>query len=102
MVRAAIPRLEASSTSAPDLLVSHGTVGSPRHADDLDQDLSLYFEGSGLAESGETIVFSHGLLWSVRMFDAQVEALRGRFRCVAYERLLSNQVSLTSQVVRYW
>lgn len=46
---------------------------------------SLYFEDSGPAEGGETIVFSHGLLWSTRLFDAQVEALRGRFRCVAYD-----------------
>ena len=45
----------------------------------------LYVEDSGPAQSGETIVFSHGLLWNLRMFDAQVEALRGRFRCVSYD-----------------
>ena len=46
-------------------------------------DTSLYFEDSGPAESGETIVFGHGLLWNVRMFDAQGAALRKRFRCIA-------------------
>lgn len=48
-------------------------------------DTSLYLEDTGPAASGETIVFSHGLLWNLRMFDAQIEALRERFRCVAYD-----------------
>lgn len=62
---------------------------APRGPDDMPtiaiNDTSLYFEDSGPAESGETIVFSHGLLWNVRMFDAQVEARRQHFRCVAYD-----------------
>jgi 3-oxoadipate enol-lactonase len=33
----------------------------------------------------ETIVFAHGLLWDGRMFDAQVAALRNRFRCIAFD-----------------
>ena len=33
----------------------------------------------------ETIVFSHGLLWSGRMYDAQVAALRDRYRCVTFD-----------------
>ena len=32
-----------------------------------------------------TILFSHGLHWSLRMFDAQVAHLPGRYRCVAYD-----------------
>jgi len=31
------------------------------------------------------ILFSHGLLWNLRMFDAQVAHLSGRYRCVAYD-----------------
>src|SRR4029077_14271917 len=31
------------------------------------------------------VLFSHGLLSSRRMWDAQVGALRGRFRCVVYD-----------------
>jgi 3-oxoadipate enol-lactonase len=31
------------------------------------------------------ILFSHGLLFSSRLFDAQVEALREQYRCVAYD-----------------
>jgi 3-oxoadipate enol-lactonase len=43
----------------------------------------LYYEDTGGA--GEPLVFSHGLLWSGRMFDKQVAALRGRYRCIAYD-----------------
>jgi pimeloyl-ACP methyl ester carboxylesterase len=34
---------------------------------------------------GPPIVFSHGLLWSGAMFDAQVAALSSRYRCIAYD-----------------
>ncbi|AKQ70395.1 Menaquinone biosynthesis related protein, putative DHNA-CoA thioesterase [Myxococcus hansupus] len=43
----------------------------------------LYYEDSG--GTGVPIVFSHGLLWSSRLFDPQVEALSGRYRCIAYD-----------------
>lgn len=37
--------------------------------------------GSG----AETIVFSHGLLWSGQMFEAQIAALAPRYRCIAFD-----------------
>ena len=44
----------------------------------------LYYEDTG--GTGAPVVFSHGLLWSCRMFDAQVRALReAGYRCVAYD-----------------
>lgn len=43
----------------------------------------LHYEDTG--GSGEPIVFSHGLLWSGRMFDKQVAALRDRYRCITYD-----------------
>ncbi|RKG69168.1 alpha/beta fold hydrolase [Corallococcus exercitus] len=43
----------------------------------------LYYEDT--EGPGDVVVFSHGLLWSTRLFDPQVEALRGRFRCIAYD-----------------
>lgn len=43
----------------------------------------LYYEDTG--GSGEPLVFSHGLLWSGRMFDKQVAALRDRYRCITYD-----------------
>lgn len=46
---------------------------------------SLYVEDTGPGSTGETIAFSHGLLWSAEMFAPQIAALRGRFRCVAWD-----------------
>jgi 3-oxoadipate enol-lactonase len=43
----------------------------------------LAVEDSG--GSGPTVLFSHGLLYTLRMWDAQIAALRARFRCVAYD-----------------
>ena len=44
----------------------------------------LHYEDTGGA--GPAIVFSHGLLWSCRMFDAQVVALQAAgYRCIAYD-----------------
>ena len=43
----------------------------------------IYYEDSG--GSAAPVVFAHGLLWSCRIFDAQVSALRDRFRCVAFD-----------------
>ena len=43
----------------------------------------LYYEDTG--GDGEPVVFSHGLLWSTALFAPQVQALRGRYRCIAYD-----------------
>ncbi len=44
--------------------------------------IELHYEERG---AGPPIVFSHGLLWSRRMFAAQLDALSARFRCIAYD-----------------
>ena len=38
-------------------------------------------EGAG----SETILFAHGLLWSGRMFEAQVNAFKDRYRCITFD-----------------
>lgn len=43
----------------------------------------IYVEDSG--GSGEPVVFCHGLLFSSRMFEAQVRELSPSYRCVAYD-----------------
>ena len=43
----------------------------------------LYYEEQGSGPG--TIVFAHGLLWSGRMFDDQVAAVKGRYRCVTFD-----------------
>lgn len=45
----------------------------------------LYYEDTGPGSTGETIAFSHGLLWSTELFAPQIAALRGRYRCVAWD-----------------
>ena len=55
---------------------------------------TLWYEehGAGL----ETVVFAHGLLWSGRMFDAQVAELADRFRCVAFDFRGQGQSEVTA------
>jgi pimeloyl-ACP methyl ester carboxylesterase len=43
----------------------------------------IHYEEHGAGP--ETIVFAHGLLWSGRMFDDQVNALKDRYRCITFD-----------------
>lgn len=43
----------------------------------------LYYEEQG--SGAQTIVFAHSMLFSCRMFDAQVEALKDRYRCLSFD-----------------
>jgi pimeloyl-ACP methyl ester carboxylesterase len=43
----------------------------------------LFYDERG--SGPETVVFAHGLLFDGRMFDAQVAALSGRFRCLTFD-----------------
>jgi len=45
--------------------------------------VQLYYEDTG--GPGEPIVFSHGLLWNSQAYSRQIEALKGRYRCIAYD-----------------
>jgi 3-oxoadipate enol-lactonase len=44
---------------------------------------NLYYEEHGAAQ--ETIIFSHGLLWSGHMFHAQIAVLKDRYRCITFD-----------------
>lgn len=44
---------------------------------------NLWYEEHGTGP--EAVVFAHGLLWSGRMFDAQVAALADRYRCITFD-----------------
>ncbi len=53
----------------------------------------LYYEDT---RSGrEAIVFAHGLLWSGRMYDGPVAALRDRYRCITYDHRGQGQSEIT-------
>jgi 3-oxoadipate enol-lactonase len=47
-------------------------------------DVELHVEDTG-GSGRQAVVFSHGLLWSTRMWRFQVAALRDRYRCIAYD-----------------
>ena len=46
---------------------------------------SLYYEDTGPGSTGETVAFSHGLLWTTEQFAPQIAALRDRYRCIAWD-----------------
>jgi pimeloyl-ACP methyl ester carboxylesterase len=48
-------------------------------------DTTIYYEDTGPGSTGETIAFMHGLLWSTELFAPQMEALRTRYRCIAWD-----------------
>lgn len=53
--------------------------------------VSFFYEDTG--GPFPAIVFSHGLLMSSRMFAAQIEGLKDRFRCIAYDHRGQGQSS---------
>jgi len=54
----------------------------------------IYYEEAG--SGSETIVFSHGLLFDGRMFDAQVRHFRDRYRCIVYDHRGQGRSSVPS------
>ncbi|MCS6837178.1 MAG: alpha/beta hydrolase [Anaerolineae bacterium] len=56
--------------------------------------VELYYEEHGSGE--ETVVLSHGLLWSCRMFDKQIEALKDTYRVIAYDHRGQGQSQITA------
>ena len=53
----------------------------------------IHYEDTG--GEGEAVLFSHGLLFSGAMFEAQVAHLRDRFRCITYDHRGQGQSSVT-------
>jgi 3-oxoadipate enol-lactonase len=45
----------------------------------------LFVEDTGPGSTGQTIVFSHGLLWDTSLFAPQIAALRSKYRCIAWD-----------------
>ena len=54
---------------------------------------SIHYEDTG--GDGEPIVFSHGLLFSGAMFQAQVAQLRDRYRCITFDHRGQGQSGVT-------
>jgi pimeloyl-ACP methyl ester carboxylesterase len=60
----------------------------------------LFYEDTG--GDGEVIVLSHGLFMDHTMFDAQVEALRGSWRCISWDERGHGQTVSTADPFTYW
>jgi pimeloyl-ACP methyl ester carboxylesterase len=48
------------------------------------------------------VIFSHGLLMDREMFAPQIEALRGEFRCIAWDARGHGETGPASQTFSYW
>jgi len=59
----------------------------------------IYFEDSG--GDGPVVLFSHGFLMDNDMFDAQVAALSGEFRCIAWDQRGFGQTEATADFT-FW
>jgi 3-oxoadipate enol-lactonase len=55
--------------------------------------VNYYYEEHGSGK--ETIIFSHGLLWSGAMFAKQVAALKDRYRVITYDHRGQGQTEVT-------
>ncbi len=55
---------------------------------------TIHYEEHGTGP--ETIVFAHGLLWSGRMFDQQVDALKDQYRCITFDFRGQGQSEVTA------
>ena len=49
------------------------------------RDAEIFYNDTGTAASGETLVLAHGLLWDNEMFSAQVESLKLNYRCISFD-----------------
>ncbi len=59
-------------------------------------DCNYYYETHGDPLAKETIVFSHGLLWSGKMFWKQVEYLKTRYKIITYDHRGQGKSSVTA------
>jgi len=62
-------------------------------------DQHIYFEDSG--GDGAAVIFSHGFLMDHEMFEPQVGALSGEFRCVTWDKRGFGQTRATREFT-YW
>jgi pimeloyl-ACP methyl ester carboxylesterase len=60
----------------------------------------LYYEDSG--GDGPVVAFSHGLFMDESMFDPQVQALRDRYRCIAWDERGHGQTGDATGPFTYW
>ncbi|HVY18651.1 MAG TPA: alpha/beta hydrolase [Bauldia sp.] len=62
--------------------------------------VDIYYEDTG--GSGPALLFSHGMMLDVEMFRPQIEALRGRYRCVAWDQRGFGRTGEVSAAFTFW
>ena len=62
--------------------------------------LDLYYEDTG--GSGPVLLFSHGFLMDTDMWAPQVAALRGRYRCIAWDQRGFGRTGPVTEPFSYW
>lgn len=60
----------------------------------------LYFEDTGTGD--DVVVFSHGLFMDHSMFDAQVQALQDRWRCIRWDERGHGRTEANDSPFSYW
>lgn len=61
-----------------------------------------YADTGAQPDGGSTLLFSHGLLMDRTMFDPQVEALRARHRCLAWDQRGHGETGPARGPFTYW
>ena len=62
--------------------------------------IDIYYEDSGGA--GPVLLFSHGLMLDVEVFRPQIETLRGRYRCIAWDQRGFGRTGEVFAPFTYW
>jgi 3-oxoadipate enol-lactonase len=62
--------------------------------------VDIYYEDS--SGPGPALLFSHGFLMDHEMFAPQIEALRGRYRCIAWDERGFGKTGPVDQPFSYW
>ena len=62
--------------------------------------VDIYYEDTG--GSGPALLFSHGFLMDTDMWAPQIQALRGRYRCIAWDQRGFGRTGPVDQPFSYW
>ncbi len=62
--------------------------------------LDIYYEDTG--GSGPVLLFNHGFLMDREMFAPQVDALKGRYRCIGWDERGFGKTGPVDQPFSYW
>jgi pimeloyl-ACP methyl ester carboxylesterase len=62
--------------------------------------IDIYYEDTG--GEGPVLVFNHGLLLDIEMYRPQIDALRDRYRCIAWDQRGFGRTGEVARPFTYW